>query len=292
MSVGKKKVIIASVYLLLTAAALIFSSLAFFDRSAAWFAQNANTDSDGLSATVKAEDAVSLAGISIYKVDENNNTATVYENPRQQDLPGLLTMNQYDSVFEEKRGHTPIIIKTTLENFKAEDRPAELTVTVSLKESTAYTVTSGEKQVLQPYISNFIRVSCSTDPALSPAGKTPAEYYPYARDWFIGNAAPAEPPKAVSKAFVSYTGSGDDTVLNGKAAALVFSLTKPAGAETLDVYLMLSYDDDLIARYVSDKGLVVGSAGEQESHFAWGADIEFAKDIARISFEEVTVAAE
>lgn len=279
---GNKKRFLKSIFCLaVLSAALAFSCFAFFDKSVAWFASNTDVGAEGMDIMVYSDNSVGVGSICVYKVDEDNNSATLYENPSAEELRNILTLNQYDSVFEEKREHTPIIVKTTLEDFSGGSEAATLTVTVSLKALTGYTMTNGSKTVLLPYISNFINVCCSVDPLLSDASMTPVEYYSHARDLFM-----SAPISLGAQRFVDYSGSGVSTSIGEKSDTLTFTLEKPAGQDALEVYLFLSYDENLIAKFINDNEQGVGSVGELEGYFEWGSEILFQKDIAKIVFAE------
>lgn len=287
MAGNRKRTITSFVYLAVLSVVIVLSCIAFLDKSLAWFSSNSRVTADGMDIKLNSDDSVGISRIRVYKVNEDNNSATLYDNPPASELKDILTLNQYDSVFAEKRENTPIIIITTLENFKSGEQAATLTVTFSLKEQTGYTTTVESKQVLMPYISNFINVCCSSDPSLSVADRIPDEYYKYARDWLLSPSVSLS-----SQRFVSYTGSGNSTIVGTKENTLTFSLEKPAGQTTLDVYLLLSYDENLIAKFVNDNDKGIGSVGELEGFFVWGSEISFSKDIDKISFAESTVESE
>lgn len=262
---------------------IVLSYLTHFDKSVAWFSNNFNVNANDMDGSLHFDDSIGIGSVRVYKVDEDNNSATLYDNPSEHELQDILTLNQYDSVFEEKREHTPIIIKVTLENFTGGSSETEVTVTVSLKELTGYTIISGSKAVLMPYISNFISVNCSSDPSLSDASMAATEYYSYARNLFMSPSL-----SSGAQTFVSYSGSGEATNIGAeKADTLTFTVEKPYGQESLDIYLFLSYDENLIAKFINDNEQGIGTVGELEGYFEWGSEILFEKDIANIGFSEV-----
>lgn len=258
-------------YVVIILTLLVVSLLAFLNKSNGWFVFSKKAETSNVAGILCSDNYLGISGITIYKIENNNQTPTRYNNPNNEEMSSILSLNEYDSVFPEKRAHTPIIIKLTLGNFHDPDQVVDFDVRLSLNtENTGFTKTIGDVTTLSDYISNFILVKVSADGTIDDTSKGAEEFYYEACGKFdLMN----------STTFVNYSNSLEQTTFLSKADNITFPIVKNSGVSKVDVFIYINYDENLITKYVSDNKKQTGSVGELSEYFSWGETVEFEEDI-------------
>lgn len=266
---------------------LVCTSFAYFTNIFAWFTIGDNNDIDETTFSIMSNDSIEITNITIYRVNENDLEATKYDNLSVQDLDELIKLNKYDTVFSEKRQYIPIIVKFTLDNFSSGLQEAPFQVSIDLTDDPAKTgflsVNEQNISMLDDYISNLVIFRLST--SLQDDDLSAEEFYIEACHYFEN----AENASTVSSnRFVNYEIVEDEIVLDEvKENELLFNLTKPSNQSSLDLYLYLNYDENLISKFMSDHKQATGTTSELDDYFAWGSQFKFKEDIAFIRINNV-----
>lgn len=277
----RKKLIYSIVMISLTISVFIFSLVAFSDVAFSWFTNGNNATSGGVGTKVVDDDILGISYLTVYKVDEGNTSATKHINPAGEYLSDLLTLNKYDSVFEEKRENIPIIIKLEIGPL---DVNIEEVIKVRLllnEEDTSFTQTTENGTFLSTYISNFLQVKMICDDSFDD-NMDASLFYKNACLEFLNE----ESLLVQSSSFVTYSYSGDSLELDAKSNEIEFSITKEIGKTSLNIFLFISYDDALISKFVLDNQKNIGTVSDLEDYFVWGEELTFKKDLKLIKVEK------
>ena len=253
--------------------ALVLSFLLCNVATYAWFAMNRRVDSEDMAMRIDGNTYASVNDYRIYKrIGSEDGKAVEVSSLSMQ---GPVEMTEYDTVFTDRNVDTPIIIKTTIEVPVEDEDGNPLNVTKVIMKATCpdgdWTTTNTAAGTLKSNLSNIIRIRAIVGTsALNSLTDSTQIYYQ--------SRAVLDTTAGQSFALSQHNGAKYENV--SKNTELAISMTGFAsGQNLLTVYIELSYNEDQVASYIAQNGIVVSADNGLQDI------VEFPYDLLPFTFE-------
>ena len=225
--------------------------------SVAWFTLNRQTDADEMGMALAVDDTSAVYKAYMYDLESEAGTNKATDGSEL--TIGNLVLNQYDTIFKAQNRYTPAFAR--IEITRNSSMPANGNVTVTVARNASV----GTDDPMSAFSSSITRFTAfiiddkgDNDPDLM---SDPAAFYEYISPRSRFDAIEdLEGQLTHSKTFVNVIGSGADHT-HEKLDEITISIpytsdnwyTDASGNSKLNVYLYITYDDQLIECYMDTK---------------------------------------
>ena len=221
--------------------------------SVAWFAINRQMGVNEMGMALKVDETRAVYKAYRYDVDKGEGTDLI--NGDEELTLGNIVLNQYDTIFSNQNRNTPVFAKITVTRTNSMTDNGKLYITITRQHDV------GHEDILAAISSNIIRFTAFVLPDRSDLDKTDAnslyEHINTAErfkevDGYSGNDRPN------SKTFVTVTEVEGDTEYDvSDTLTLEVDYTFDAwynDGKSLNLYLYITYDEDLVKCYLKEHG--------------------------------------
>lgn len=223
----------------------------------AWFSSNRTVSGNGMSVTVQDPNIVQVDMdnflIMGYIADNgvDANPRYTFASKSYNEASGSITMVSYDTIYYDN-AHAPLVVKLPIKGATVE-RGEALSIKLSIKEDDNwYTMEDGKKKMLE-ILSNVLEVKCVVSDSS-------------AQDEELWEAIIAADAPDTQKYIVEWNVENPQKVYS--LDFIVSGYTAPREGESLNLYFVISYHDDLVRDYL-------------DKH---NASIKFGETVEEISF--------
>ena len=241
-------VIIAAIALL--AAVITAGSFAWYHRNANVAQSGGNSTSDDVSVSVEGFQIMGYIDNGIIADERYRFYSDEYNDPELDssgNVPKII-MVPYDTIGNHNE-HTPLVIRIPVRG-EAVTNGANLKVQLSVSESADWI---DDKLALKAILSNIIEVKCG----VIDVGGTDLE---------IWNAVTGAAESSPGTTYVTW--GDDDPVKADVISFTVSGYTPPASGKTLDLYLIIDYNELLVQKYMIKNKLTIRlGTNETETKF-------------------------
>ena len=287
--ISNKKILYSAVSMLLILALLVLSVFVYLNSSFGWFATNKTTDGNGQDIEIEKFEAQARYYVYIYDSKESTSTTSVihYTGEGLQTDPSItsIDMQFYDTIFKKRNRYTPAIIR--IELYELQKTSGTVNVLIKRNTSVSSTVTSGDKVLPSNYLTNAIRFSISqskhwynsdASALFTSIDSTLYQEIVENEDYTSGQEQDINGDaymKGNSEIFVSSFSSNNGSLTSFTKSDYI-SLSVPFQQSdivnnTLNIYLYLSYDKDLVDCF--------GITGISSNSSAIGQTVDLQNDI-------------
>lgn len=273
----KKKLITSSVYCLVICVMLVLSVIMFASGSMAWFANSNASNSSGMGISADRDTDIMVKQVRILKYDMEKELAKIID----EDVYNNMTLNEYDTVFEERQTYTAMILEVTLENTAGSDFSVSINNNGELFEGEQDQVEESKKKI-EANISNLVHFKCTTSLALQSINENNPNLYLQVKEHFDTNN------DLQKQTFVNYTMENgvfafEETKKNNN---VTFNIEREDGNKNDEVklYIYINYDTELMEEYLERKW---GTNSTTEI-FSESNKVKLEKDVEFVIFDKVS----
>ena len=221
--------------------------------SFAWFAINRQTAANDMGMALKVDETKAVYKAYRYSTGDSAGTNLTAEG--EELTLNNIVLNQYDTIFSGQNKNTPVFAQITITRNNSMTDDGKLYITITRRHD------AGHEEELEAISSNIIRFTAFVLPDQSDVDKTtPEALYEHINtperfkevDGYSGNDL------AYSKTFVTVSEVDDGTEYDiDNTLTLEVDYTSAAwynDGKSLNLYLYITYDEDLIQCYLKEHG--------------------------------------
>lgn len=224
--------------------------------SIAWLTSNRQLASNDLGMGLEVDDTIANYKAYMYDLENGAGTDKVPGSNGEELNISNLVLNQYDTIFRVNNKYTPAFAKISITRIESMPETGTVHLTISRNAEAA------ESDKISAFASNIIRFTAIIDKSKEDVGITDAdELYGYINnettfkevETYRGNG------RAESQTFVTYESEGtgrtyqiSETITVSLEYSASDWYTDSYGHKTLNVYLYMTYDTELIKFYKQD----------------------------------------
>ena len=292
--------------LVLLAVISVMILIVYFNKSLGWFVNNKTVSGESMSARVEKNDADANYYAYVYDVKESTSSQTVvhFTGEGTSDDPAIdnLDILFFDTIFKKRNRYTPAVVRIELSELKY--TAGTVTLTLTRDSALPTTETASGKTAPSRYLTSAMRFTAAQgkdwytySPATAAAdlyNRIDTSLYTYIatdRNYTAGSVSASGTNayafhKSNSLIFVDSVNKDGTGALIGMTKADAISLSVPYAAsdlldtdgdgvgDTLNVYLYITYDEDLVENF--------GVSGISSGGSAVGQIIDLANDLTEM----------